>query len=556
MLLIDGLILFVSCSDDTVRSHSQDPGWRIMNSGTTENLQGVWGADDDNVFAVGDNGTILHYNSTEWTKMNSGTTRNLRSIWGGSLYVIAVGDSGTVLRNYGDIWREEWHIPTSEPLGAVWCSDHTIYVLGGTPGTVLLYDDSHAGYWEIIETGASERFIDLIGFTDYYHGSYPLVIAVGRSGTAYWGGGYHWFEMDSATDEDLVTLFGESPANVYSIGSNGTIIQNTGRFLMGAPDTTWCEVDNLNAGQLHDMTARSYNDIFIVGDGGRIFNFNRCRFEEMPTGSSATLRAVWSGKTDVFAVGDNGTILRYSTIPSAPNCPVNVIVSASGGTTPTISWSPSCPVTKLFMENQRGDVQWFIACDGNLIEPSVEYGIVPDCAVEFCPMAMPLAEGEWYRIGLIRRDWGNEYIIGSWNIMPQDAKSGAVVKVAPHGIDKLGDFKAGSSSSLAIDYGQFYVQRLIQTIPGTEIFAFGGVSAVRDWGRRIPDPAVRKEELNIRPVIVERLVYNPGTQQNEVITYSNIRAAGTGNAPIVWDWITPDQLQQESTPVGTGRKSK
>lgn len=35
--------------------------WSSQNSGTTQALYGVWGTDANNVWAVGDSGTILHY---------------------------------------------------------------------------------------------------------------------------------------------------------------------------------------------------------------------------------------------------------------------------------------------------------------------------------------------------------------------------------------------------------------------------------------------------------------------------------------------------------------
>jgi hypothetical protein len=40
-----------------------------MSSGTTERLYGVWGSSGSDVFAVGHNGTILHYGgppATHW----------------------------------------------------------------------------------------------------------------------------------------------------------------------------------------------------------------------------------------------------------------------------------------------------------------------------------------------------------------------------------------------------------------------------------------------------------------------------------------------------------
>ena len=47
-------------------------------------LYGVWGSSGSDVFAVGDAGTILHYDGSAWTPMSSGTTDSLRGVWGSS----------------------------------------------------------------------------------------------------------------------------------------------------------------------------------------------------------------------------------------------------------------------------------------------------------------------------------------------------------------------------------------------------------------------------------------------------------------------------------------
>ena len=46
-------------------------GWTSMTSGTTEELNGVWGSSGSDVFAVGYDGLILHYNGSSWTSMTS-----------------------------------------------------------------------------------------------------------------------------------------------------------------------------------------------------------------------------------------------------------------------------------------------------------------------------------------------------------------------------------------------------------------------------------------------------------------------------------------------------
>ena len=55
-------------------------------------FNGVWGSSNSDVFAVGDGGTILHYDGSTWTTMNSGTNYSLTGVWGStSSDVFAVG---------------------------------------------------------------------------------------------------------------------------------------------------------------------------------------------------------------------------------------------------------------------------------------------------------------------------------------------------------------------------------------------------------------------------------------------------------------------------------
>jgi hypothetical protein len=71
-----------------------------MSSGTGDTLDGVWGSSGSDVFAVGEDGTILHYDGSSWSSMSSGTGEWLYGVWGSSgSDVFAVGDSGTILHS-------------------------------------------------------------------------------------------------------------------------------------------------------------------------------------------------------------------------------------------------------------------------------------------------------------------------------------------------------------------------------------------------------------------------------------------------------------------------
>jgi hypothetical protein len=47
--------------------HYDGTAWSAMSSGTYNDLWDVWGSDYDDIFAVGEAGTILHYGSATHT---------------------------------------------------------------------------------------------------------------------------------------------------------------------------------------------------------------------------------------------------------------------------------------------------------------------------------------------------------------------------------------------------------------------------------------------------------------------------------------------------------
>ncbi len=62
----------------------------------------MWGNSSSDVFAVGDSGTILHYDGSSWSGMTSATTDYLEAVWGSSATnVFAVGHYGMIL-HYND----------------------------------------------------------------------------------------------------------------------------------------------------------------------------------------------------------------------------------------------------------------------------------------------------------------------------------------------------------------------------------------------------------------------------------------------------------------------
>src|SRR5215471_10300124 len=96
------LAVLVGCGSDS-EAPLPDPFWQVQQDG--RNYYGVWGSSGRDVFAVGDNGTIRHYDGNTWSLQTSGTNSTLEGVWGSSSSdVFAVGWSSTVLHYNGSAW--------------------------------------------------------------------------------------------------------------------------------------------------------------------------------------------------------------------------------------------------------------------------------------------------------------------------------------------------------------------------------------------------------------------------------------------------------------------
>jgi hypothetical protein len=103
----DASYIYVVGSSGTIRRcPNGGTSWSAMTSGTSNTLRGVWG-DASWVYVVGSSGTIRRCpnGGTSWTAMSSGTSNTLYDVWGSSSSdVYAVGDSGTMLHYDGSAW--------------------------------------------------------------------------------------------------------------------------------------------------------------------------------------------------------------------------------------------------------------------------------------------------------------------------------------------------------------------------------------------------------------------------------------------------------------------
>jgi len=179
-------------------------------------LWGVWGAAANDLFVAGDDGTVLHWNGATWSRMNTGTTVGLRRVWGTSGRDVYVsGEGGTLLHYDGTAWSRV-AVPTDQDLTRVWGSSAGDVYVGGANATLLHFD----GFaWSAvalpIEPTATVNAV--------WGTSSDNVYVAGSAGLLLRWDGAAWRTESTGRLEQIQGLWGAGDTDVFAVMSGGWV---------------------------------------------------------------------------------------------------------------------------------------------------------------------------------------------------------------------------------------------------------------------------------------------------------------------------------------------
>jgi hypothetical protein len=270
------------------------PTWCQETSPTTNRLHGVWAASANDVFAVGDGGTILRRVSGTWTTMTSPTTNNLRGVWGLSssdvwASGVAVSGVGTVVHFNGTSWSLVSG-PTTD-LDSVWAASSTdVWFTGST--VVLRWNGS------TFSTAGSF--------------SGPLLSVSGTGSNDVWVTGentnvHHWNGSTWTTFTPGVGT--TSYLSVLAVAANDDWVSD----FIPNKETSHCNgsawtAQKASSGGWNGMSALSSTDIWGAG-GSHVGHWNGTTWSaETPPGTSPLLWSVTTRPGNAWIVGNSGLI--------------------------------------------------------------------------------------------------------------------------------------------------------------------------------------------------------------------------------------------------------
>lgn len=106
------------------------------------NVNKLWGSSSEDLYAVGNNGNIAHWDGRKWTKIESGTSTDINDIWGikystsnSSLVLCTVSNRDNLgeyklLSIFGNITKEYFSLPYTRLYGVWFNSSRSIYIVG------------------------------------------------------------------------------------------------------------------------------------------------------------------------------------------------------------------------------------------------------------------------------------------------------------------------------------------------------------------------------------------------------------------------------------------
>ncbi len=369
--------------------------WELLPSLTEAILQGVWARSAEDVWMAGEGGTLLRWDGRSLKTVPSHTDKDLRAVTGlGENDVWFAGNQGTLLHWDGqDVSAVD--IGTNDNLYALWES----------PEAGLWVSGAHESLWHLVEGNATWVQSVMQGFDLFgLWGSGPndiwavggKVVADGKGGSTVDSkilryNGRVWQEDDSWNPQrleltsQLWSVWGSGKQDVWTVGDLGLIAHYDG--------SSWARVALDATVGLQAVSGSGMEQVFAVGHAGAVLRRAGGFFTALNSTEHDTLfRVFGSGPDEVFAAGARGKLLRWDGQGWST-------LSISAGDLHDVWRSPGGP---------NAGIAWMVGDDG-IILCSGHMGKCSSGTESFYRFSSPTRESLW---GIWGSDQSNIWAVG------------------------------------------------------------------------------------------------------------------------------------------------
>ncbi|MBR9856174.1 MAG: glycosyl hydrolase [Gammaproteobacteria bacterium] len=328
-----GEVFVVGDEGRILHFNADQPGWHEQASPVPLPLHGIWGKQADSLHAVGWMGCILHYDGEQWRQVQGGVVNDdtgrfasceentpLFAIDGNAAgHAWAVGDEGRILHFDGEGWQSEAS-GTRINLRAVACAPGgRVYAAGGE-GTLLCRDLK--GEWQPMDCPLSTGFHALLVLNDD-----ELLLAGGR----------YFVDQGGFRGELVHYRHGEFHNQAHEAGlprlralrayKDGVLLVGDKGHLLYLHNNKVHRLACNTHHDLMDIVTLGSDEALVVGDFGTLMtaapDFEKAlviphrevaaqsRWETMASPTRRQLWGLWQAHDgQMYACGDVGTVLR------------------------------------------------------------------------------------------------------------------------------------------------------------------------------------------------------------------------------------------------------
>ncbi len=278
--------------DNGLIAHYDGSTWSSVASPHGNRINAIHMLSATDGWAVGDGGKIIHYNGTSWTLVASGATDHLNSVY----FISAtdgwvVGAAGKIFRYNGTSWSE-----FTDTGGTEW---YDVQLVSSTDGWMvgnqgLIYHWNGTAWSSHTDSGGTVwSGIFMLSADDGW--------AVGDQGLIYHWNGISWSMHTDTGGNNWNAIHFSLPTNGWIVGNGGEILHWNG--------VAWSSFSSPTTNNLHGIVALTPSLAWSVGDGSEIFRYV----------SNSFFPSAWL-LSSAFSLGDSSPVTVIEWDESLPSC--------------------------------------------------------------------------------------------------------------------------------------------------------------------------------------------------------------------------------------------
>lgn len=268
---------------DGIVLHFDGKSLSPIDIGTKEWLNSIYVAGKDDIYVAGRDTKFMHFDGKVWHKIKLDAKGSVEKIFpvGDAVYLYT--NSSNVIR-YQDGNMEDFSLPERYEIDRMWMDDEKR--LNALTNEMLVVFDGKQ--WKV----NTPVFSDVFGF-DKEH-----VVAVGLFGTLRLYNGNKWSNVDLGLTDDLFRVWGTSWNDYYLLGFSSKENSRLWHVINGRPGL----VDLGGGRRMTDIWGSDNGNIFVSGDKGLMLHYDGHKWQKQTTGTDKIfLNIDGSAADDVWA---------------------------------------------------------------------------------------------------------------------------------------------------------------------------------------------------------------------------------------------------------------